>query len=319
MYGILGPQPKARANGASKVGAMLDAVHIRKDFGSVRAVRDVSLTVADGTTFGLLGPNGAGKTTTMRMILGILKPDAGSIIWNGAPVDRNSRRAFGYLPEERGLYGKMKVRDQIAYFARLHGLRDPNIAPRVNDWIERLGLQPYADRPCAELSKGNQQKVQVACAAVHQPKLLVLDEPFSGLDPVNAEVLLTVLCDMQRDGTALILSSHQMWQLEELCSSFAIISDGENRVAGTLAQLREAWPTRVVRVTPASDATYAVLEAVPGAKRCTSANGSIEYAVPARTDFTALLRTLVDGGPVRGFESIEPSLHEIYLHAIGAA
>ncbi len=298
---------------------MLEVVHVRKDFGSVRAVRDVSLTVPEGSTFGLLGPNGAGKTTTMRMILGILKPDGGAIAWKGTRVGRDSRRGFGYLPEERGLYGKMKVRDQIRYFARLHGLRDPNIAPRVASWIERLALQPFADRPCAELSKGNQQKVQVACAAVHQPQLLVLDEPFSGLDPVNAEVLLAVLRDMQQEGTALILSSHQMWQLEDLCGSFAIISDGENRVAGTLAELRSAWPTRVVRVTPASPESASVLDAVPGSQRYASANGATEYAVPASTDFSALLRKLVNGGPVSGFESVEPSLHEIYLHAIGAA
>ena len=129
----------------------------------------------------------------MRMILGILVPDGGRITWNGAQIHDGSRRHFGYLPEERGIYGKMKVREQIAYFGKLHGLREPDLSKRVDRWIERLGLSVYADRPCGELSKGNQQKVQVACAAVHAPQLLVLDEPFSGLDPVNADVLLAVL------------------------------------------------------------------------------------------------------------------------------
>jgi ABC-2 type transport system ATP-binding protein len=277
----------------------------------------VHFTIDDATTFGLLGPNGAGKTTTMRMILGILIPDGGRITWNGAAITDESRRHFGYLPEERGIYGKMKVREQIAYFGKLHGLRDPDLAKRVDSWIERLGLSIYADRPCGELSKGNQQKVQVACASVHGPQLLVLDEPFSGLDPVNADVLLSVLNELKNNGTTLILSSHQMWQLEDLCERFCIIAGGANRVDGTLAELRSAWPTRVVRVAPASDSLRSLLERVDGATALTHANGAIDYQVPASTDFAALLRTLVTAAPVTQFEAIEPSLTEIYLRAIG--
>ena len=296
---------------------MLNVDHVRKDFGSVHAVSDVHFTIADGTTFGLLGPNGAGKTTTMRMILGILVPDGGSVSWNGAPIHDDSRRHFGYLPEERGIYGKMKVREQIAYFGKLHGLRDPDLSKRVDRWIDQLGLSIYADRPCGELSKGNQQKVQVACAAVHGPQLLVLDEPFSGLDPVNADVLLGVLDDMRKSGTTLILSSHQMWQLEDLCSRFCIIAGGANRVDGTLAELRSAWPTRVVRVAPPNESVRALLERVDGASALARADGAIDYRVPATTDFAALLRTLVDAAPITKFEAIEPSLNEIYLRAIG--
>ena len=297
---------------------MLEVDHIRKEFGPVRAVQDVSLTVAEGATFGLLGPNGAGKTTTMRMIVGILMPDGGSIRWNGVAVSGKDRRHFGYLPEERGLYGKMKARDQIAYFARLHGMRDPNVQPAVNGWIERLDLGPYADRPCSELSKGNQQKVQVACAAVHKPVLLVLDEPFSGLDPVNAEMLLSVLNELKAQGTSLVLSSHQMWQLEELCHDFTIIADGKNRTSGTLEELRSSLPTRVVRVAPTSGAIGAILAAVPGSAPVgQQQNGSLNYRVPAHTDFATLLRALVNAESVTNFEVLEPSLHEIYLRAIG--
>jgi ABC-2 type transport system ATP-binding protein len=298
---------------------MLNVDHVRKDFGSVHAVSDVHFSIGDGTTFGLLGPNGAGKTTTMRMILGILVPDGGRITWNGSQINDGSRRHFGYLPEERGIYGKMKVREQIAYFGKLHGLRDPDLSKRVDSWIDRLGIPMYADRPCAELSKGNQQKVQVACAAVHGPQLLVLDEPFSGLDPVNADMLLSVLNDLRVQGTTLILSSHQMWQLEDLCQRFCIIAGGVNRAEGTLEELRSAWPTRVVRVAPASDNLRSLLERVDGAKALTHLNGAIDYQVPATTDFAALLRTLVGAAPVTKFEAIEPSLHEIYLRAIGEA
>ncbi len=296
---------------------MLEAVHIRKDFGSIRAVRDVTLHVRDGETFGLIGPNGAGKTTTMRMILGILTPDAGTLRWNGVAVDAKSRRHFGYLPEERGLYGKMRVRDQITYFAKLHGMRDPSLSQSVSQWIERLELASYADRPCSELSKGNQQKVQVACAAVHRPELLILDEPFSGLDPVNAEMLLGVLNELKKNGTTLVLSSHQMWQLEELCNAFTIIADGENRASGSLAELRTGWPTRTVRIAPGSSTVREILEALPGSVYVASLDGEVDYRVSSEVDFAALLRSLVDREAITKFEAMQPSLHEIYIRAIG--
>jgi len=292
---------------------------VARSFGNVVAVRDVSLTVPPGTTFGLLGPNGAGKTTTMRMILGVLVPDRGTVTWNGAPVDGRMRRRFGYLPEERGLYGKLKVKDQIAYFGRLHGLTAPDDERKAAAWIERLGLGEYANRPCAELSKGNQQKVQVACAALHDPELLILDEPFTGLDPVNAEVLLETLRALRAEGASLILSSHQMWQLEELCETFCVIADGTVRASGTLPELRAAWPTRVVEVQPAAPALRAVLDATPSARALPQAASpdALSYEVAADADTAALLRRLVAAGDVTRFQRVEPSLGEIYLRAIG--
>ncbi|GAC1404301.1 MAG: ABC transporter ATP-binding protein [Candidatus Velthaea sp.] len=296
---------------------MLKLTDVRRSFGSVHAVNGVSLTIPRGTTFGLLGPNGAGKTTTMRMILGILVPDSGSVTWEGLRIDREVRRRFGYLPEERGIYGKMKVRDQIAYFGRLHGLRDPDVGRRTTAWIEKLGIGEYANRPCAELSKGNQQKVQVACAAMHEPEFLILDEPFSGLDPVNAEILLGVLRELQRGGTTLVLSSHQMWQIEDLCTSFCIIASGEVRAEGTLEELRRDWPTRVVEVEPAGAALQAVIAAEAGARQRPTSNGTLAFDVPRATDLPSLVRRLVAAGDITRFERLEPSLHEIYLRAIG--
>lgn len=298
---------------------MLLVNHLQKDFGNIRAIRDVAFTIRDGATFGLLGPNGAGKTTTMRMILGIYTPDGGEITWNGARIDERVRRRFGYLPEERGLYGKMRVRDHILYFARLHGIAEPDVVRRTNEWIERLELQEYADRPCAELSKGNQQKVQVACAAVHHPELLVLDEPFSGLDPVNAEMLLAVFESLRAAGTTLVLSSHQMWQIERLCTEFCIITDGRNRVSGTLAELRADWPTRVVRIAPDSSAVRGVLDKLGGAKLVSGDNGEATYELPPTTDSAELLRALVAVESIVAFEPLEPSLHDIYLRVIEQA
>jgi ABC-2 type transport system ATP-binding protein len=296
---------------------MLEVDHVRKEFGSVQAVRDVAFSIEGRSTFGLLGPNGAGKTTTMRMIVGVLAPNGGSIRWNGRAVDAKTRRRFGYLPEERGLYGKMKVRDQITYFARLHGLREPALHARVEEWIDRLDLGQHANLPCAELSKGNQQKVQMACAAAHAPDLLVLDEPFSALDPVNASILVSILSELRANGTTLVLSSHQMWQLEQLCTRFCIIADGENRASGTLAELGAAWPTRVIRVAPANGAVQTLIDRVEGARVLAHSNGAIDYQVPAATDFAALLRSLVSVAPIVRYETKEPSLQEIYLRAIG--
>ncbi len=298
---------------------MLTVDHVRKEFGKVRAVGDVSFEIPTGITFGLLGPNGAGKTTTMRMILGILTPDRGSVTWNGRSVDGTMRRRFGYLPEERGLYGKMKVREQISFFGRLHGMVEPEISTQTGAWIERLGIGEYADRPCSELSKGNQQKVQVACAAVHRPEFLILDEPFSGLDPVNADMLLAIFNDLKAAGTTLVLSSHQMWQLEALCERFCIITQGENRASGTLADLRAAWATRVLRVAPGSPAVRAVLDKVPGASFVTTDRDSVDYSVPVSTDYSGVLKALVDTDAIVRFDAIEPSLHDIYIKTIGEA
>ena len=296
---------------------MLVVDRIRRSFGTAVAVRDVSFTVERGSIFGFLGPNGAGKTTTMRMILGIFAPDAGSISWNGAPITLATRRRFGYLPEERGLYGKMRVRDQIAYFARLHGVDADAAKKRTSAWIERLNIEHYADRPCGELSKGNQQKVQLASAAVHEPELLVLDEPFSGLDPVNAETMLGSIEAIAAAGTTLVLSSHQMFQIENACSSFCIIGAGEVRAAGTLAQLRDAFPTRTLVVEPDTPELREVLDAV-GATHSDAFAGPdrLAYDVPARTDFAALLRRAAGVSPLRSFDRREPTLGDIYIRAL---
>jgi ABC-2 type transport system ATP-binding protein len=289
---------------------------VRKHFGAVQAVEGVSFAIDPGASFGLLGPNGSGKTTTMRMVLGILVPDGGRITWNGAPLDVGTRNRFGYLPEERGLYGKMRVRDHIAYFGRLRGVGKPDILRWAAEWIERLELQEYAERPCAELSKGNQQKVQVACAAVHRPEILVLDEPFSGLDPVNAELILSILGELQAKGTALILSSHEMWQLERLCTDFCIIAQGRNLAAGTLADLRRGWPTRRVRVAPGSARVLQILNAIDGARQLVRDDASVTFDLPAATDLALLLHSLVAAESIIAFEPIEPSLRDLYLHVI---
>ena len=297
--------------------------HVARSFGSTAAVRDISFTVPAGATFGLLGPNGAGKTTTMRMIFGIIVPDHGEITWDGGPIDAAVRMRFGYLPEERGLYGGMRVRDQVAYFGRLHGLAHPDDRTATERWLDRLGLAWAANLHCSELSKGNQQKVQFACAVVHAPELVVLDEPFSGLDPANADVILNALRELAHEGVTLILSTHQLWQIQELCDTFCIIAGGVVKTSGTLRELRTSWPVRRIEVEPAVPALRAALDEFPGllaspAAANSGATNALAYDVPAGTDVAHILRQLVAAGDVTRFEQIEPSLQEIYARATGA-
>lgn len=295
---------------------MLVVDRIRRSFGNFVAVDGVSFSVPGGGIFGLLGPNGAGKTTTMRSILGIYVPDSGTISWRGRPVDRTVRRRFGYLPEERGLYGKMSVRDQVTYFGRLRGLDAGDARMRTLAWLDRLDLAQYAARPCGELSKGNQQKVQLACAVIAGPELLVLDEPFSGLDPVNAETMLACIRELAAGGTTIVLSSHQLYALEGACDAFCIVGLGTVRAAGTLAELRRAFPTRTVRVTPDDPAIRALFARAGAADPQRSSDGELAYELPATTDFGALLRAVVAAGSVEAFERHEPSLGAIYKRAL---
>jgi len=296
---------------------MLVLDRVQRSFGSVAAVRGVSFSVDRGAVFGLLGPNGAGKTTIMRMILGIFVPDGGTIAWNGRPVDLATRRRFGYLPEERGLYGKMKVRDHIVYFGRLHGLEAVDAGRRADAWMATLDIERYAHRACSELSKGNQQKVQLACAVLHEPELLVLDEPFSGLDPVNAETMLDCIRALAARGTTLVLSSHQMFQIENACTAFCIIGAGEVRARGTLAELRREFPTRTVRVAPDLPGIRAAFAARGAAGPVPAGDGEIAFELPAGTDFGSLLRDAVAAGPVESFERQEPTLSQIYVRTLG--
>jgi len=298
--------------------AMLVVDRVARSFGSAVAVRDVSFTVERGAILALLGPNGAGKTTTMRMILGIYVPDTGTISWNGASVDRAIRRRFGYLPEERGLYGKMSVRDQIAYMGRLHGLTTADARTRTTTWMDILDIAAYAGRACGELSKGNQQKVQLASAVLHEPELLVLDEPLSGLDPVNAETMLACLRMLADGGTTLVLSSHQLYAIESVCRTFCIVGGGEVRASGTLAHLRAAFPRRTVRVRPDRPEIRAAFARAGAGDPEVLTPDELSYDVPATTDFGALLRATVAAGPLESFERHEPSLGAIYARATAA-
>ena len=215
----------------------LNTRRLTKRFGAVEALRDVTFSVPQGSTWGLLGPNGSGKTTTMRIMLGIVPPDGGQVEWQGVPTSRWPRHIWGYLPEERGLYPKMRVREQLIYLGRLQGMTAASAAAQVDRWLRRLDMQAAAHRRLEQLSKGNQQKIQFVAAILHDPVLLLLDEPFSGLDPANAAVLRAVLEELRRQGRTIIFSSHRLDHVRELCDGITLLQGGRVVVHGTLEEV----------------------------------------------------------------------------------
>ena len=295
-------------------GSTLEVVHISKTFAAVRAVSDLSLVARPGAVFGLLGPNGAGKTTTIRMILDIIVPDSGDVRWRGKKVDADIRHTFGYLPEERGLYPKMKVADQLLFLAQLHGVSAADAKQRIAKLADALNLTENLTKAPQELSKGNQQKVQFIAAVVHDPPLLVLDEPFSGFDPVNVEVVKHSIRELLARGTTVLLSSHRMEQVEELCEDICIIDRSKAVQSGNLREIKRSWPDRFVRMTAFPNTSF--LSAFPGATVMSGNNGYLDVKVPPMHAPSELLRAAMAAGPLDHFEVVEPSLNDIYLASV---
>ncbi len=226
---------------------------VSKRFGEVQALQDVSLEIEPGEVFGFLGANGAGKTTAMRVVLDIIRPDSGTVIWNGKLNTELPRETWGYLPEERGLYAKMNVLEQLVFFAKLHGVRSKEAERETREWLERFRIPEYADRRAEQLSKGNQQKIQFIAAILHDPQVLLMDEPFSGLDPVNVALLKEAFLEMKDRGKTLIFSTHQMETVEELCESIAILDRGSVVVGGSVRDVRRSTGRQMVRVAVEGD------------------------------------------------------------------
>src|SRR3954463_9696714 len=220
---------------------VLELKEVTKRFGNFTAVDQLSLSIPDQEMFGFLGANGAGKTTAFRMILGLLSPSSGSITWNGKNIDYSTSPLIGYLPEERGLYPKLKVRDQMVYLARLRGMPKKETLKELDYWLSRFKVPEYVDKKVEELSKGNQQKIQFIAAVVHKPKLLILDEPFSGLDPVNVEMLKEAVLALKENGATIVFSSHRMEHVEEMCEHLCILHKGSPVVHGSLKEIKRSF------------------------------------------------------------------------------
>ena len=294
---------------------MVKASHLTKTFTSVVAVDDVSLEVNAGRILGLLGPNGAGKTTLIRMVVNILRPDCGEITYRGLPFSDAVRRETGYLPEERGIYHKSKLLDTILYFAELRGMGRDAARQEALRWLDRFDLRDQTDRRIEELSKGNQQKVQFIIAVVHGPTLVILDEPFSGLDPVNQIAVKDIMLELRKQGRAVVFSTHQMDQAERLCDEIVLINRGKTVLEGSVAEIKKRYGESVVEIEFSGDGSF--VRSMPGVGNVLLYHNTAEIRLENGTSPATLLSALVPQLDIRRFEVKEPSLHSIFLQVVG--
>lgn len=296
---------------------MLQIDNLHKSFGSVKALNGMSYSVNPGELFGFVGSNGAGKTTCMRIILGVLSKDSGSVTWNGKELDFATRQHIGYMPEERGLYPKMKVGEQLVYLARLHGMDGPAATKAMEDWTERLGLGHRRDDNVQELSLGNQQRVQLAASLMANPEILVLDEPFSGLDPVAVDVMSDVMKEKVKTGVPVIFSSHQLDLVERLCDRVGIVAHGKTIAEGTIDSLRQTDQPEYHLVTSAAEAP--ALTGLPVEVVSSQRDGDRVRHLIRLLDARAeqdVLREALAAGPVHEFKISKPHLADLFRHAV---
>jgi ABC-2 type transport system ATP-binding protein len=295
---------------------MLRIDHLSKRFGDITALDDVSLEVPTGDIVGFLGPNGSGKTTTMRLVMGLLARDAGSITWNAGPITDDVRRTFGYMPAERGTYPKMRVGDQLEYFARLAGRSSTAAREASRVWLERVGLSDRADDEVQELSSGNQQRVQLAIALVHDPDLLILDEPFSGLDPIAVETMKDLLLEQIARGVTVLLSSHQLDLVSDVCRDVVIVNRGRVVLEGPVQQLRSSAPVRDVVATLA-DGDVGTFSAAHEAWEIVAIDGrTLRMRVPSTTEPSEVFEAVRAVGPIAEFSFTAPELSEVFITSV---
>jgi ABC-2 type transport system ATP-binding protein len=290
-----------------------DGLH--KSFGDNHVLDGVGFTVAPGSMFGFVGSNGAGKTTTMRIAMGLVRADVGEVRWRGRALDPESRRRVGYMPEERGLYPKMKVGEQVTYFARLHGLGAAEAARASEEWVDRLGLGERRGDQVEKLSLGNQQRVQLAAALVSRPEVLILDEPFSGLDPIGVDSLAEALLDQCRQGVPVVFSSHQLELVERLCDSVGILARGRMVAAGTVEELRRRETGRLLRVV-VPDAAPHWAGALTGVRVVSERAGDTLLELADGADDQAVLAAALHTGRVAHFAWQQPTLVELFREAV---
>ncbi|GAA3847448.1 ATP-binding cassette domain-containing protein [Saccharothrix violaceirubra] len=293
---------------------VLEIDRISKRYGEVVALADMTFDVRAGELFGFVGSNGAGKTTTMRIALGVLAADAGEVRWNGAPVTLDTRRRIGYMPEERGLYPKMKVHEQLVYLAELHGMTTDDAHRGADAWITRLGLRDRAGDEVQKLSLGNQQRVQLAAALVHDPDVLVLDEPFSGLDPVAVDVMSQVLREKAAQGVPVVFSSHQLDLVERLCDRVGIVRSGSLVACGTVDELRSGGTARLVVDAPDAGAGWA--SALPGVTSASYEGTRALLELAPDADDQVMLHAALATGPVREFSRQRPALTDLFRSVV---
>ena len=289
--------------------------NVSKTFVGKKAVDDISFEMNKPGVFGLLGTNGAGKTTTIRMLLGIIKKDSGEITWNGKAVDRKSVN-FGYLPEERGVYPKTKIYDQLMYFAELKGMKKEEADKAIKRWAEKLKVEEYLDKQAEKLSKGNQQKIQFMTAVIHNPELIVLDEPFSGLDPVNTELIKNIIIDLVKDGKYLIMSAHQMATIEEFCSDILILNRGKTVLKGNLKEIKDTYPANRVQI----ETNESIDSYIKDSELEIENEKNYSYMIKISDEQKAeelLKKLILKGISIDKFEIMKPTLNDIFIEKVG--
>jgi ABC-2 type transport system ATP-binding protein len=291
----------------------VEVSHLTKRFGRVQAVADVSFAIEPGEIFGLLGPNGAGKTTTIRMMMDIFKPDSGEISVFGGPLTMEKKRRIGYLPEERGLYKDQKLESTLIYLAMLKGLDEKSARQRLDVWLERLDLAEHRHKKVEALSKGMQQKAQIIATLLHEPDLIVIDEPFSGLDPVNTRLVKQIFEEQQEAGKSIIMSTHQMHQVEALCTRIALINKGRSVLYGRVSEIKRNFAGNAILLEGHGD-----FENLPGVLETRRHNSTVQLSLEVGTDPQDVLAALMarEGVRLTRFELAEPSLDDIFVNVV---
>ncbi len=289
--------------------------NVTKRFGSFTAVDDLSIEIPEQNIFGFLGANGAGKTTTFRMILNLLDQTSGSITWDGETIDYSKSDEIGYLPEERGLYPKLKVRDQLVYLGKLRGMQKKEVLDELTNWLDYLKVPQYMDKKVEELSKGNQQKIQFISAVIHKPKLLILDEPFSGLDPVNVELLKKAVIELKNSGTSIVFSSHRMEHVEELCQYLCMMQHGKPILHGDLREIKRSFGKKNLSIQADFDLSF--LESVAGVVKVKYFGDGVLCQIESEDVSQRVLEEISGKGFIRKFELDEPSLNDIFIEKAG--
>ena len=293
----------------------LKVTNVTKSFLDKKAVDNISFSIESPGVFGLLGTNGAGKTTTIRMMLGIIKKDNGEITWNGKEVTRKNVN-FGYLPEERGIYPKSKIIDQLVYFGKLKGMKKEEALEKVKYWAKKLEVEQYLEMPAEKLSKGNQQKIQFIIAVMHDPELIILDEPFSGLDPVNAKILKDVILELVKQGKYIVMSSHQMTQIEEFCTDVVILNKGVTVLKGNLKEIKNSYPFSKLEISTKEN----IDDYIENVGLTVNFSKNNEYVIDINGEEKAseLLKALIANNiKIIKYELKRPSLQDIFIEKVG--
>lgn len=289
----------------------LELKNIRKVYDEKVAVDDLSLSVPRGVIYGIIGPNGAGKTTTIRMVMNITVPDSGEILYDGKKVDDSFRDNVGYLPEERGLYKKMTLQEVVYYMSALKGYPGSKVKDSIDGWLKRVDLIDYKDKKVEELSKGMQQKLQFVTTILHEPDIIILDEIFSGLDPLNIELIKDILLDLKREGKTILFSTHVMEQAEKLCDHLCMIASGKNVLNGKLSEVKSKFGKNTIQVDIEGDGKF--VRSLPGIKSVTEFNNYLELQLEGQPDTNNILKAIADKVTVRRFDIVEPSLYDIFI------